>query len=42
MLDKFNPEFVIVFGDDQFEKFQVDIIPMFCIFDLDDQFITKH
>ena len=41
MLDDFNPDFVIIFGDDQYENFQEDIIPPFCIFGLDDQFITK-
>ena len=27
----FNPDFVIVFGDDQYENFREDIIPPFCI-----------
>ena len=41
ILDDFNPDFVVIFGDDQYENFQEDIIPPFCIFGLDDPFITK-
>ena len=30
-LDKFNPDFVVIWGDDQYENFKEDIIPPFCI-----------
>jgi hypothetical protein len=30
-LDDFNPDFVLVWGDDQYENFQDTIIPPFCI-----------
>lgn len=30
-LDEFNPDYVLVFGDDQYENFREDIIPAFCI-----------
>jgi Catalytic LigB subunit of aromatic ring-opening dioxygenase len=32
ILDDFNPDFVLVWGDDQYENFKEDIIPPFCIF----------
>jgi hypothetical protein len=38
MLDDFAPDFLIIFGDDQYENFKEDIIPPFCIFGLDDDF----
>ena len=41
ILDEFKPDFVIIFGDDQYENFQEDIIPPFCIFGLDDTFETE-
>jgi hypothetical protein len=28
-LDAFNPDFVLIFGDDQYENFREDIIPAF-------------
>jgi hypothetical protein len=31
MLDDFAPDFVLIWGDDQYENFQEDIIPPFCI-----------
>jgi hypothetical protein len=31
-LDEFNPDFVIIWGDDQYENFKEDIIPAFCVF----------
>src|SRR5688572_9524587 len=31
MLDEFQPDFVVVWGDDQYENFREDIIPSFCI-----------
>src|SRR6266850_5679976 len=31
VLDDFAPDFVVVWGDDQYENFQEDIIPPFCV-----------
>jgi hypothetical protein len=31
-LDEFNPDLVVMFGDDQYENFQEDVVPPFCIF----------
>jgi len=39
-LDEFKPDFVVVFGDDQYENFKEDIIPPFCI-RISDEFQTK-
>ena len=33
-LDEFNPDVVVVWGDDQYENFREDIIPAFCLFGL--------
>ena len=30
-IDAFNPDFVLIWGDDQYENFKEDIIPPFCI-----------
>ena len=30
-LDEFNPDFVLIWGDDQYENFREDIIPPFCV-----------
>ena len=30
-LDRFNPDVVLIFGDDQYENFKEDIIPPFCV-----------
>jgi hypothetical protein len=30
-LDEFNPDFVLIFADDQYENFKEDIIPAFCV-----------
>lgn len=35
-LDNFAPDFVIIWGDDQYENFKEDIIPPFCIAAYDD------
>jgi Catalytic LigB subunit of aromatic ring-opening dioxygenase len=40
-LDDFNPDLVLVWGDDQYENFREDIIPAFCIMGLDDDFDLK-
>ena len=34
-LDEFRPDFVVVFGDDQYENFREDIVPPFCVMALD-------
>jgi len=35
-VDEFNPDVVIIFGDDQYENFREEIIPPFCVYILDD------
>ncbi|GIT02341.1 MAG: hypothetical protein CM1200mP27_09660 [Chloroflexota bacterium] len=30
-IDAFNPDVVLVWGDDQYENFKEDIIPAFCV-----------
>jgi Catalytic LigB subunit of aromatic ring-opening dioxygenase len=35
-IDEFRPDFVVVFGDDQYENFREDLIPPFCVFGLDE------
>jgi hypothetical protein len=35
LLDDFAPDFVVIWGDDQYENFQEDIIPPFCVFAYD-------
>jgi hypothetical protein len=39
-IDAFQPDFVLIWGDDQYENFHEDLIPPFCIF-VADQFETK-
>src|SRR5438552_18854006 len=34
-IDEFKPDFVLIFGDDQYEVFQEDLIPPFAIFAID-------
>jgi hypothetical protein len=31
-LDEFRPDFVLIFGDDQYENFQEDLVPPFCVY----------
>lgn len=31
-IDELRPDFVLIFGDDQYENFQEDLIPPFCIY----------
>ncbi len=38
ILDDFNPDFVLVWGDDQYENFKEDIVPAFCVAGYDDNF----
>lgn len=35
-LDAFNPDFVLIFGDDQYENFREDGVAPFCVFALDE------
>src|SRR5947199_3769456 len=35
ILDDFQPDFVVLWGDDQYENFREDIIPPFCVFAYD-------
>ena len=35
-LDAFNPDFVVIWGDDQYENFREDIIPPFCVLAYDE------
>lgn len=35
-LDEFKPDFVVIWGDDQYEQFQEDCVPPFNVFILDD------
>lgn len=35
-LDAFNPDFVIIWGDDQYENFRETIIPPFCVMAYED------
>jgi len=41
MLDEFRPDFVMIFGDDQYENFKEDIIPPLCVYGLDDELEAK-
>ena len=41
MIDAYKPDFIVIFGDDQYENFREDIIPPFCIFGLDDDFQSQ-
>ena len=40
-LDDFDPDLVLIWGDDQYENFREDIIPAFCVMGLDDDFELK-
>ena len=31
-LDEFNPDLVLIWGDDQYENFHEDVVPAFCLF----------
>jgi len=35
-LDAFNPDVVVVFGDDQYENFTEDVVPPFCVYAVDE------
>ena len=34
-LDSFNPDFILIWGDDQYENFREDGVAPFCVFALD-------
>jgi len=34
-IEAFNPDFIVVWGDDQYENFREDIIPPFCVYIFD-------
>ena len=38
MIDEFEPDFIVIVADDQYENFKEDIIPPFCVYGLDDEF----
>jgi len=40
-LEAFDPDIVLIFGDDQYENFREDIIPAFCIMGLDKDFLLQ-
>ena len=31
-IDEFRPDFIVVWGDDQYENFREDVIPPYCIY----------
>jgi len=41
-LDRFNPDVVVMFGDDQYENFREDIIPPFCVYAWEDYEVHPH
>lgn len=41
-LDDFAPDFVLIFGDDQYENFREDGVPSFCVFALDQITTPPH
>jgi len=37
-IDEFDPDFIVIIADDQYENFKEDIIPPFCVYGLDRDF----
>jgi hypothetical protein len=35
-IDAFKPDFVLIFGDDQYENFREDLLPPFCVYAFDE------
>src|SRR5579862_4670855 len=35
-LDEFKPDFLLIWGDDQYENFKVDLLTPFCVFAADE------
>ena len=40
-LDAFQPDAVVIWGDDQYENFREDIVPPFCVLAYQDDFVSK-
>ena len=40
-IDEFNPDFVLVFGDDQYENFHEDVILPFCVYACEEMPLNK-
>jgi hypothetical protein len=40
VLDRFNPDVVLIWGDDQYENFHEDVVPAFCVY-IEDEFRCK-
>ena len=40
VLDRFNPDVVLIWGDDQYENFHEDVVPAFCVY-IEDEFLCK-
>ena len=38
-LDEFNPDVVLIWGDDQYENFHEDVVPAYCVF-IEDEYVT--
>jgi hypothetical protein len=41
-LDAFKPDFVVIWGDDQYENFKEDVIPAFCVYAYEDMDIYPY
>src|SRR5688572_11993522 len=41
-IDAFNPDFVLIFGDDQYENFREDLLPPFCVYAIDEYDLTAR
>src|SRR5581483_10068525 len=41
-LDAFHPDFVVMFGDDQYENFKDDVLPPFCVYAADEFSLGGH
>jgi len=41
-LDAFNPDAVLIWGDDQYENFKEDIVPAFCVLAYDDMEVYPY
>jgi hypothetical protein len=40
VLDRFNPDVVLIWGDDQYENFHEDVVPAFCVY-IEDEYHCK-
>lgn len=41
-LDEFQPDFVVIFGDDQYENFHEDLLTPFCVFGFDEVDVAPY